>query len=469
MTAVLPPISRLSHGWQLASLSLAMLLPSLGTSIANAGLPTFAETFGATFQGVQWIVLAYLLAMTTLVVSAGRLGDLLGRRRLLLGGVLVFAVASAVGAVAGDLWLLVAARAAQGFGAAIMVALTMALVGDLVPKERMGSAMGLLGTTSAVGTALGPSLGGILIVAFGWPAIFVLLAALGAATLLTLHATLPGPNPRQKAYCERFDAIGTILLALSLGAYALSMTIGAGTFGRVNVALLLAAGAGLVLFTFTQARLTSPLIQLRWLDDARLRAALLATAIVSTIMMTTLVVGPFFLSEGLGLTPAAVGLAMSVGPAVAAIAGVPVGRLVDRVGTRRMMGIGLGGMIAGCLILALLAAAIGVAGYVAAVGATAAGYAAFQAANNTHVVRGATSDRRGVMSGLLNLARNLGLITGASVMGAIFAFGSGGGDGMNASPGTVAIGTALTFAVAAGLGVVSLILALTSGRSPSPR
>ena len=251
MTVVLPPISRLSHGWQLASLSLAMLLPSLGTSIANAGLPTFAETFGATFQGVQWIVLAYLLAMTTLVVSAGRLGDLLGRRRLLLGGVLVFAVASAVGAVAGDLWLLIAARAAQGFGAAIMVALTMALVGDLVPKERLGSAMGLLGTTSAVGTALGPSLGGILIVGFGWPAMFVLLAALGAATLLTLHATLPEPNPQQKANRERFDAIGTILLALSLGAYALSMTIGGGTFGRVNVALLLAAGAGLVLFVRT--------------------------------------------------------------------------------------------------------------------------------------------------------------------------------------------------------------------------
>ncbi len=298
---------------------------------------------------------------------------------------------------------------------------------------------------------------------------FVLLAALGAGTLLTLHATLPVPNPQQEANRERFDAIGTILLALSLGAYALSMTIGGGTFGRVNVALLLAAGAGLVLFAFTQARLTSPVIQLRWLDDARLRAALLATATVSTIMMTTLVVGPFFLSEGLGLAPAAVGLAMSVGPAVAAAVGVPVGRLVDRVGTRRMMGIGLGAMIAGCLILALLAAAIGVAGYVAAVGATAAGYAAFQAANNTLVMRGVTSDRRGVMSSLLSLARNLGLITGASVMGAIFAFGLGGRDGMIASPGTVAIGTALTFAVAAGLGVVALILSLTSGRSPPTR
>ncbi len=154
--------------WALAGLSLSMLLSSLGTSIANVGLPTLAQAFAASFQEVQWVVLAYLLAITALIVSVGRLGDITGRRRLLLAGIILFTAASVLCGVAPTLWLLIAARAAQGLGAAIMMALTIAFVGETVPKEKTGSAMGLLGTMSAIGTALGPSLGGVLIAGFGW-------------------------------------------------------------------------------------------------------------------------------------------------------------------------------------------------------------------------------------------------------------------------------------------------------------
>ena len=168
-----------------------MLLSSLGTSIANVGLPTFAEAFSASFQDVQWIVLAYLLAITTLIVSVGRLGDITGRRRLLLAGIVLFTVASVLCGVAPTLWLLIAARAAQGLGAAIMMALTMAFVGETVPKARTGSAMGLLGTMSAIGTALGPSLGGVLIAGLGWRAIFLVNVPLGILTFLLAHRYLP--------------------------------------------------------------------------------------------------------------------------------------------------------------------------------------------------------------------------------------------------------------------------------------
>src|SRR6266481_9072298 len=130
--------------WALASLSLSMLLSSLGTTIANVGLPTLAQAFSASFQAVQWIVLPYLLAITTLIVSVGRLGDIIGRRRLLLGGISLFTAASLLCGVAPTLWLLITARAAQGLGAAIMMALTMAVIGETVPKAKTGSAMGLL-------------------------------------------------------------------------------------------------------------------------------------------------------------------------------------------------------------------------------------------------------------------------------------------------------------------------------------
>src|SRR5437660_63270 len=146
----------LSVRWALASLSLSMLMPSLDTSIANAGLPTLARAFTASFQAVQWIVLAYLLAITTLIVGVGRFGDLIGRRRLLLAGIVLFTVASALCGVAPALWVLIAARAAQGLGAAVMMALTIACVSETVPQERTGRTMGLLGTMSAIGTTLGP-------------------------------------------------------------------------------------------------------------------------------------------------------------------------------------------------------------------------------------------------------------------------------------------------------------------------
>ena len=145
---------------------------------------------------VQWIVLAYLLAITTLIVSVGRLGDIVGRRRLLLAGIALFTAASVLCGVAPTLWLLIAARAAQGLGAAVMMALTMALVGETVPKARTGSAMGLLGTMSAIGTALGPSLGGVLIAGPGWRAIFLVNLPLG---LLALRSRLSLPARRSPA------------------------------------------------------------------------------------------------------------------------------------------------------------------------------------------------------------------------------------------------------------------------------
>ena len=322
--------------WALAGLSLSMLLSSLGTSIANVGLPTLAQAFDASFQDVQWIVLAYLLAITTLIVSVGRLGDIIGRRRLLLAGIVLFTLASVLCGVAPTLWLLIAARAAQGLGAAIMMALAMAFVGETVPKARTGSAMGLLGTMSAIGTALGPSLGGILIAGLGWRAIFLVNVPLGLLAFVLAYRALPVDRQGPKTDRAGFDAVGTLLLALTLAAYALAMTIGRGSFGPLNMALLLAAVLGAGLFVLAEARAASPLIRLAMFRDPGLSASLAMSALVSTVMMATLVVGPFYLSRALGLDAALVGIVMSVGPMVSALSGVPAGRIVDRLGAPRM-------------------------------------------------------------------------------------------------------------------------------------
>ncbi|WP_448951381.1 MFS transporter [Labrys neptuniae] len=446
----------------LACLCLCILLSSLGTSIANVALPTLAVAFSASFEQVQWIVLAYLLAMTTLVVSVGRLGDIIGRRKLLLAGLVLFVAASALGALSPTFWLLVAARAVQGLGAAIMAALGMAIIGEAVPKEKTGSAMGLLGTMSAVGTALGPSLGGVLISAFGWRAIFLLNIPLGILAFGLACRFLPGDGDRSRDTGARFDGVGTLLLAATLPAYALAMTLGRGTPGWIGAVLLLATALGSGLFVIVEARIRSPLIDLAAFRDEALSTNLITGALVATVMMTTFVVGPFYLSRVFGLGETVIGLVMAIGPIISMLSGVFAGRLVDRLGAPRIILIGLIEMAAGAMVVTVAGPIFGVVGYVAGIVVLTPGYQLFQAGNNTAVMAGIRPERRGVTSGLVNLSRNLGLITGASAMGAIFRFASGTGDFATAPAEAVQSGMQVTFAVTALLIAVAIILAAGS-------
>ncbi len=378
----------------LAALCLCTLLPALGTSIANVGLPALAQAFGAAYAEVQWVVLAYLAASTVMAVVAGRLGDRYGRRRLLLGGIALFGAGSLACGLAPTLAALVAARALQGCGASAMMALALPFVGDVLPAGRSGVAMGWLGTMSGAGTALGPTLGGVLLAWGGWPALFLALGPLGVLAFGLAWRWLPAAKGTPKRSAQA---------------------------GGLDPALVAGLGAGLL---------------------------------VASVVMTTLVVGPFYLSGALGLGSAAVGLAMSCGPLAAMLAGVPAGRAVDRFGARPSALAGLGGMAAGCALLALLPLGAGVAGYVLPLAVCTTGYALFQAANNTALMAACAPARRGAVSGLLNLSRNLGLMAGASLMGLLFAHTAGLDGG--ATPGALAaamrtsFGAALLFVLAAG-------------------
>jgi len=378
-------------------------------------------------------------------------------------------MASLLCGVAPRLWLLIGARAAQGLGAAIMMALSVALAGEAVPKAKTGGAMGLLGTMSAIGTTLGPSLGGVLIAGLGWRVIFLVNVPLGILNILLVHRYLPVDLGKQvetqrQPTTDRagFDYVGTLLIVLTLAAYALAMTIGRGRYGPLNVALLAAAVFGAGLFVLAETRAASPLIRLTMFHNPVLSTSLAMSTLVSTVMMATLVIGPFYLSRALELDAAFVGIVLSAGPLVAALTGVPAGRIVDRFGAPHMILVGLIGMAAGCFTLSIIPPTFGVLGYIAPIVVVTAGYALFQAANNTAIMTDIRPGQRGVISGLLNLSRNLGLITGASVMGALFAFASATMDVTTSPREAVATGMRVTFAVAAILIVVALTVAVGS-------
>ncbi len=392
-------------GMVAATLALAMLLASLGTSIANIALPALATAFSASFGAVQAVVVAYLAGLTAAVVVAGRLGDVHGLKRMLVAGLGLFAVASLICGLAPSLPLLVAARAVQGIGAAFLMTLSMALVRETAGEARVGRAMGLLGTMSALGMALGPVLGGMLVPAMGWRGVFLVQAPLAGLALILAIAILP-------------------------------------------------ARAG--------AKTTAPSTWAAF--EGSIVPNLVINLAVAAVMMTTLVVGPFYLGFGLGLKDMLVGLVMSVGPVISIFSGVPSGRLVDAWGTGRVLAAGLLALAAGAFLLALLPDAIGLAGYVLAIAVLTPGYQLFQAANNVATLSGVPGDRRGTVSGLLGLSRNIGLVAGASVMGAVFALGAGTEDLAHAAPAAIAAGMRLTFLAAGGLMIAAIAVVGLAGR-----
>ncbi|WEK62232.1 MAG: MFS transporter [Candidatus Microbacterium colombiense] len=410
-----PPLLRSG----LSGLAVSVLVASLGTSAANVALPTIAVELESTFAQTQWVALAYLLGMTVASLTVGHLGDLLGRRKVLLAGTIVFTIAAALCTVAPTLWMLVLARAVQGIGAAVMMALPLARARDLIGPARLGAAMGLLGTTAAVGTAAGPALGGVLIAISGWPTIFALMALLGILSTLLVARQVETPLPPRS--------------------------------GRGLLGQLMAPSA------------VGPLLRIRAIS-----VGAILNLIVGAVMMSTLIVGPFFLGGALHLSPAAIGAVMAAGPVASIITGVMAGRLVDRFGARRMTTSGLSAMITGSLVLALLPAWWGLPGYIAGTVLLAPGYQLFLAANSTGVLGATPAERRGAASGLLGLSRNLGLLTGASLLGALFAVASGPTTIVAASPDALLTGLRVTFLATAAALVIATALSALPARQAIP-
>ena len=396
-----------------ATLALAMLLASLGTSIANIALPSLAEAFFAPFSQVQAVVVGYLVALTCSVLIAGRLGDRFGLKPMLVTGMVIFALSSLLCAIAPTLWLLIGARAVQGVGAAFLMTLPMALMRQTANEDRVGRAMGLLGTVSALGTALGPSLGGLLIPLAGWRAIFWVQVPLAALALIMAISVLPGDTGKGR-------------------------TISASLWSVMNRSLV---------------------------------PNLIVNILVAAVMMTTLVVGPFYLGFGLAITATKVGLVMMIGPVISIVSGVPSGRLVDTWGSHRVLAIGLLLLTTGTLLLAFVPNMIGVTGYVLSLIVLTPGYQLFQAANNTAALSNVPGNRRGTVSGLLGLSRNIGLIAGASAMGAVFSIAVGTEDFTRATTSAIATGMCLTFLLSCAMMAVAILVAFgwpnTHGK-PSP-
>lgn len=443
----------------LLTLSLATAVSALGTSIANVALPSVATEFAMSMSAVQWATLAYLLSTTVSVVLVGNVSDRYGRSTVLGLGIALFVAAALASAFAPNFATLVIARAVQGVGAAAMAALPMATIRQVVSPERVGRAMGLLGSSMAAGMALGPAAGGFIVSFFGWRGVFLVLALLGGLVFVLARAfvRLEPVVPRQHT---RFDYFGALLLVSALSVFSIAITMRPG--GWLGALTLVAfAVLLLVLFVVVELRRTHPLVNIRMLREARVLPSFAVAFLAAYIMMTFTVVPPFYLTRDLGLSDAWMGVALAVGPLAAIAAGVPAGRIVDRTDARVVTVFGLALMTVSAVSFVLLPAAFGLVGFLVSALLLTPGNQLFMAGNNTATMMRAKEGQQGVVSGLLNLTRNLGFVTGTGTAALLFDSAS-----VVNSVGEIEIsGLQMSFAAAAIVGLTAVALALSTVRA----
>lgn len=439
------------------ALALPILLASMSSSIVNIAIPNMVSALQTTFSQVQWVIIAYLITLTASALIVGYFSDNRDRRALLLKGMAIFILGSLLCALAPSITGLILFRIVQGIGAAIMLNTTMALIADLKSKTSSGLAMGWVGTLSALGTMIGPIVGGTLSEIWGWWAIFWLNIPMGILAFILVCYFIE-PNKVTQIAQKNHDILGMLTLSLTLVLYSLALTLG----GSWTIPLMVITLLSLSLFIYIETRAITPLIPLILFKQIRLSAGVATSSIVATIMMSTLIVGPFYLTHVLQLTLFEAGLVMSCGPMIAALLGLPAGKLVDRFGSEPIIIIALIGLFMGFSILSYFADILTVASYLILICLITSSYALFQTANNTSVMF-MTSIKRGLLAGLLNLSRNLGLINGAALMGTIFALSSGYlGNNIASADYRIAYGLSITFAIAALLVFIAMIISLSS-------
>ncbi|MFG2989679.1 MFS transporter [Streptomyces sp. NPDC048257] len=350
------PAAPARPGAALAALAAAQFTVMLATSIVNVALPQIRSGVGLSDGGTTWVVNAYGLAFGALLLAGGRAGDLLGRRRVLIAGLAVFAGASLAAGLAGSPGLLIAARAVQGAGAAAVAPAALALTMDLFPPgPGRGRALGVWGAVSGAGGAGGVLLGGVLTQAWGWPWIFHAVA-LGTTLVLAAVAMLV---PRTAARgAGRFDLLGTVAVTLALTClvWALTTARAAGWTDAGVVAALLGAGVLLVLFVLLERRRADALIPPRLFTTGRVAAGNLLMALLGSVWIALFFFLPLYQQQVLGMSPLATG-AGQLPLAVANMIGAVVApRLAGRIGAPATLTAGLLAEAGGLLWLAQMRA-----------------------------------------------------------------------------------------------------------------
>lgn len=395
-----------------ATVALTAMLAPLNSTMIVVALPQIAAEFRADLFRANWLVAAYLVAMAALQPVAGKLGDRLGRRPLILGGIAAFGLASAGAAAAPDFLALLASRVLQAVAGAIAFPNAAALVRELVPAGRRAGRFGAVGAAIALAAAAGPPLGGVIAAAAGWRAIFAVNLLLVLPALALGWSALPRAARRREQ--PRFDLAGALLLSLAL-VFAAALLTGAAHGSRAMLAALVLLVPALLV---RELRHPDPVLRLRCFRHPTLASANLAVALSNLAMYSTLLATPLLVARQLHWGSKEAGLVLAVMSGGMALCSPLGGRLADRLGRRTPALIGLSLLTAGlfALMLALSAHALTLAPLLAGLGAAGMGLGLSAAGLQTAAIESVGVREAGMASGIFSTSRYLGSIVGSCLL-----------------------------------------------------
>lgn len=400
----------------------------LDFSIVNVALASIERALHVSPTDVQWVITAYAITFGGLLVLGGRIGDLFGRRRMFVAGLVLFSLASFVGGLAGSIDVLVAARAAQGVGAAIVAPASLSLITTSIPQGPARTrALGLYGATASIGFVAGLVLGGLLVQVVDWRAVLWVNVPIGVVAALLTLAWIPpsATEPRR----HRLDLAGAVLATGGIGAAVLGVSEGParGWLSAESLGAFLCAAVLVVAFVAVERRHPSPLVPLRILEKRGLRTANLYMALVGAWSGAELLVLPLYLQLALHYSPVVTGLAMAPQGVVGFLGASSGARLARRTGLRTVLVVA--GISASCGLL-LLAGFLVTRSYpLLLLGFLAAGYGTATAAFGATVAatRDVANDEQGLAGGLINMSRQIGAAIGVAVAAAVIGTASTSG------------------------------------------
>jgi EmrB/QacA subfamily drug resistance transporter len=461
-----PDTTDYSRKWYvMAATAMGVFLATIDGSIVNVALPTLVRAFGTTFASVEWVVLAYLLTVTTLMLSIGRLGDMVGKKPIYATGFVIFTLGSMACGLSPTIGWLVGCRVLQAIGASMLMALGMAIVTEAFPPSERGKALGISGSMVSIGIVLGPVLGGLILGTLSWHWIFFVNLPVGIVGTWMVLRFVPSSRPTPG---QRFDLAGAATLFVGLIALLAALTLGQQSgFGQPRVLGLLAFSLLIgTLFVAIEARSPQPMIDLRLFRNTLFDINLVTGFATFICMSGTVILLPFYLEDVLGYAPEAVGLMLAVVPIAVGITAPLSGMLSDRVGTRPMTVVGLISLVAGFAAVSTLKVNTTTLHYLIRFLPVGIGLGLFQSPNNSAVMGAVPRNRLGVASGLLSVTRTLGQTTGIAAMSALWAgrvafyLGGHATAEATAAPATVQVAALNdTFRVATALLGLGLVLA----------
>lgn len=459
-----------SRKWLVMSaIAMGIFLATIDGSIVNVALPTLTTELGTDFATVQWVVLVYLLTLTTLQAVVGRLADMYGRKILYNSGFIVFTVGSLLCGLSPTVGWLIGARILQGVGGALILALGMAIITDAFPPGERGRALGITGSIVSIGIVTGPTLGGLIIENLSWHWIFFVNVPIGILGTYLAWRHIPHVRPPGG---QKFDLSGAATLCVFLLSLLLGLTTGQrqGFTSPQALALFALAVVFLVIFILLQRRHPQPIIPPSLFRIELFRVNII-TGLLVFIALGIIALMPFYLELGLGYTVQQVGLLVAVVPIGLGVISPISGMLSDRFGSRPISVLGLVVVVAAFLLLSTLAADTTALGFMLRYLPLGVGVGMFQSPNNSAIMGSVPRERLGVSSSLLAITRSMGQTVGFAVLGAVWAAGvmraAGGevvGGASEAPPAAIAAGIQNVALVSTGLALVALITALFAWR-----